>query len=62
LSERIERLKASGLTDRDLAKLRAPIGLDLGGKAPFEVAVAVIGEIMAARHGQPVLDRRTAEA
>jgi len=62
LGERIERLKASGLTDRDLAKLRAPIGLDLGGKAPFEVAVAVIGEIMAARHGQPVLDRRTAEA
>jgi len=62
LGERVERLKASGLTDRDLTKLRAPIGLDLGGKAPFEVAVAVIGEVMAARHGQPALERRVVEA
>lgn len=62
LPERLARLKAAGLTDRDLAKLRAPIGLDLGGKAPFEVAVAVIGEIMATRHGQPALERRVVEA
>ena len=62
LPERIARLRAAGLTDRELAKLRAPIGLDLGGKAPFEVAVAVIGEIMAARHGQPVIARRVVEA
>lgn len=61
LAERLERLKSAGLTDQDLAKLRAPIGLDLGGKAPFEVAVAVIGEIMAARHGQPSLERRAAQ-
>ncbi|ALL11940.1 xanthine dehydrogenase [Caulobacter henricii] len=62
LGERIERLKAAGLTDNDLARLRAPIGLDLGGKAPFEVAVAVIGEIMATRHGHPALARRGVEA
>jgi len=58
LGERLERLRAAGVSERDLAKLRAPIGLDLGGKAPFEVAVAVIGEIMATRHGQPALARR----
>lgn len=62
LPERLARLKAAGLSERDLAKLRAPIGLDLGGKAPFEVAVAVIGEIMATRHGQPALARRVVEA
>lgn len=62
LPERIARARAAGLTDRDLAKLRAPIGLDLGGKAPFEVAVAVIGEIMATRHGQPVLERRVGQS
>lgn len=62
LGERLERLRADGIGERDLAKLRAPIGLDLGGKAPFEVAVAVIGEIMATRHGQPALARRTSEA
>jgi xanthine dehydrogenase accessory factor len=61
LNERLDRLRAAGLSERDLAKLRAPIGLDLGGKAPFEVAVAVIGEIMATRHGQPALARRTVE-
>lgn len=49
LPERLERLKASGLTDRDLARLRSPIGLDLGGKAPWEVAVATLGEIIALR-------------
>jgi xanthine dehydrogenase accessory factor len=58
LGERLERLRAAGVSERDLQKLRAPIGLDLGGKAPFEVAVAVIGEIMATRHGQPALARR----
>ena len=62
LPERLARLKAAGLGERDLTKLRAPIGLDLGGKAPFEVAVAVIGEVMATRHGQPALERRAVEA
>jgi len=50
LPERLARLRALGLSDRDLAKLRAPIGLDIGGKAPWEVAVSVIGEIMAQRY------------
>ncbi|CAN5494757.1 XdhC family protein [soil metagenome] len=58
LDERLDRLRAAGIGEQDLKKLRAPIGLDLGGKAPFEVAVAVIGEIMATRHGQPALARR----
>ena len=60
LGARLDRLRADGVTEHDLRKLRAPIGLDLGGKAPFEVAVAVIGEIMATRHGQPALARREA--
>lgn len=62
LPERLARLKAAGLSDRDLAKLRAPIGLDLGGKAPFEVALAVVGEVVALRHGQPVLARQVVGA
>jgi xanthine dehydrogenase accessory factor len=62
LGERLDACGRPGHRARPLAKLRAPIGLDLGGKAPFEVAVAVIGEIMAARHGQPALGRRAVEA
>ena len=35
-----------------IARLHAPIGLDIGGKAPWEVAVSVIGEIMALRYAR----------
>jgi xanthine dehydrogenase accessory factor len=62
LGARLDRLRAAGVAEADLCKLRAPIGLDLGGKAPFEVAVAIIGEIMASRHGQPALARRPSSA
>lgn len=47
LPERLARLRRLGLAERDLARLRAPIGLDLGGKAPFEIAVAVLAEVLA---------------
>lgn len=57
LSERLDLLRGAGLTDRDLARLRAPIGLDLGGKAPWEVAVATIGEIVALRSSLPASAR-----
>jgi len=49
LPERLHRLRAAGVTDDQLARLKAPIGLDLGGKAPWEVAVSVIAEMVAAR-------------
>ena len=47
LPERLERLRSRGLSPERLRRLRAPIGLDIGGKAPFEIAVSVLGEIMA---------------
>ncbi len=47
LPERMARLRRLGISERDLARLRAPIGLDLGGKAPFEIAVAVLAEVLA---------------
>lgn len=46
LAERLALLRAAGIGETALAKLRAPIGLDLGGKAPWEVAVAAIGEVI----------------
>ena len=49
LSERLALLRRDGVTEADLAKLRAPIGLDLGGKAPWEVAVATVGEMVRVR-------------
>jgi xanthine dehydrogenase accessory factor len=50
LEGRLEELRAEGMPEAAIARLHAPIGLDIGGKAPFEVAVSVIGEIVALRY------------
>ena len=50
IPERHARLLARGVAPEALARLHAPIGLDLGGKAPWEIAVSVMAEITAARH------------
>ena len=49
LPERLTRLRAAGIDEAALDRLRAPIGLDLGGKAPWEIAVSVIAQIIAER-------------
>lgn len=48
---RRERLRAAGVEEADLDRLRGPIGLDLGGRAPAETALAIVGEIVAERYG-----------
>ncbi len=53
LAGRLDELAVEGMVPADLARLHAPIGLDIGGKAPFEVAVSVIGEITALRYARP---------
>jgi len=42
---RIERLKAQGISDTALARIHAPIGLEIGAVSPAEIAVAIMGEI-----------------
>src|SRR6266404_74676 len=44
---RVERLKAQGISDAALARIHAPIGLDIGAVSPSEIAVAIKGEITA---------------
>jgi xanthine dehydrogenase accessory factor len=46
-ARRLERLKGEGLTDADLARIHAPIGLPIGAVSPAEIAVAIMGEITA---------------
>ena len=46
-ARRLERLKAQGLTDADLARIHAPIGLAISAVTPAEIAVAIMGEITA---------------
>ncbi|MFI6938446.1 XdhC family protein [Streptomyces sp. NPDC050418] len=50
--DRRRRLLAAGVGERELARLRSPIGLDLGGRRPEEVALAIAAEIVAVRHGR----------
>ena len=49
--DRAERLRAAGLTDAELARLRSPVGLDLGGVTPEEVALSIGAEIVALARG-----------
>ena len=45
------RLRARGFTDAEIARLRAPLGVPIGGQTPEEIAVSVMAELIAARHG-----------
>lgn len=49
-----EALEADGVSAERLAALRAPVGLDLGGRTPGEIAVAIAAEIIALRSGRTV--------
>ncbi len=44
---RVQRLIASGFTEADLARIHAPIGLDIGAVSPAEIAVSILAEIVA---------------
>ena len=49
--ERSKRLREEGVTDGELARIMAPIGLDLGARTPEETAVSICAEIIAQRTG-----------
>jgi xanthine dehydrogenase accessory factor len=45
------RLKEFDLSDAEIARLRGPVGLYIGSKTPPEIAVAILAEMTAVRHG-----------
>ncbi len=47
-------MRASGFDDAALARIHAPIGLDIGAVSPAEIAVSIIGEIVAAQRRRPL--------
>jgi len=44
-AKRVERLKQTGISEADIARIHAPIGLDIEAISPAEIAVAIMGEI-----------------
>jgi len=57
--DRRARLLEAGVSEADMGRLRGPVGLDLGGRAPAETALAILAEVVAERYGgsgRPMLD------
>ena len=53
-AKRLERMKAKGFDDAALARIHAPIGLDIGAVSPAEIAVSIAGEIIASLRKKPL--------
>ena len=51
-ADRRARLAAAGLSDAELDRISAPIGLDLGGTGDAETALSIMAELVALRHGR----------
>ncbi|GIH96541.1 XdhC family protein [Planobispora siamensis] len=50
-TDRMARLRAAGLSEAELSRLRSPIGLDLGARTPEETALSITAEFVALRRG-----------
>ena len=59
-ARRVDRLLGEGLTQVQLDRLHAPIGLDLGGRTPAEIALSIMAEIVAV-HNRVALAERIPE-
>jgi xanthine dehydrogenase accessory factor len=51
-AKRVEALKEAGMSDEQIARIHAPIGLPLGGRRPEEIAVSIIAEIVKVKNGE----------
>jgi xanthine dehydrogenase accessory factor len=55
-ARRVERLKAQGVGETELARIHAPIGLDIGAVSPAEIAVAIMAQITERLHAETEIE------
>ena len=48
----VDQLRGIGFEDQDLARVRSPVGIDLGGRSPEEIALSIAAGVVAARSGR----------
>jgi xanthine dehydrogenase accessory factor len=53
-AKRLERMRAQGFGETALARIHAPIGLDIGAVSPAEIAVSIMGEVIGALRKKPL--------
>jgi xanthine dehydrogenase accessory factor len=61
-ARRVERLKGQGLREADIARIHAPIGLDIGAVSPAEIAVAIMAQITERLREEPAEEPRVRAA
>ncbi len=49
--ERLVRLRGRGFSEEQLARIHGPVGLNLGGRSPEEVALSIMAEIISVKNG-----------
>jgi xanthine dehydrogenase accessory factor len=61
-AKRKERLALFDLSPAEIERLHGPVGLDLGGKTPAEIAVAIAAEIVAVKNGVALVQKKEGSA
>jgi xanthine dehydrogenase accessory factor len=51
-ANRLDALRAAGIGEDDIARISAPVGLDIGARTPEETAISIAAEIVAMREGR----------
>jgi len=60
-ARRVERLKAQGLSETDIARIHAPIGLDIGAVSPAEIAIAIMAQVTERLHAVAEIEQASGE-
>jgi len=60
-ARRVERLKAQGLSETDIARIHAPIGLDIGAVSPAEIAIAIMAQVTERLHAAAEIEQASGE-